>query len=121
MGKGKSKPFTEKQYVAWIKLTPASRRHVNCLRFGVNETLAHSYTKLKLAREKIREGKLVVTEAVFEGNLGRCDVFCLDEQICYEIIDSESKKSIQNKSLKYPFPIKTINAQITSLTNFPRV
>ena len=91
-----------------------SRGHVNCFRTNIGNTDAHEDAKYRLYRSLRRQDHLVVVEAVFEDDSGRADLVDLDRGVAWEILDSESKKSIEMKKLKYPIPIYTIQCHTKS-------
>lgn len=83
--------------------------HRNCIRISTGESLNHAIAKTILTWYLMSQKKEVLTEAIFEGNNGRADVVCLDDDVAYEIIETEGNKSITRKQWKYPtdvYPIR---------------
>ena len=60
---------------------------------------------------------MVITEAVFDNGSGRCDLLDCDTHTVFEIVESESTKSIDLKKFKYPdlFTINVLLAKDASL------
>lgn len=86
------------------------QHHENALYFGANESIEHAKAKLEKCYELNKEGKRFYTEAVFRGRISRADIYCLDEMVAYEIVESETEKSISDKRTRYPCPIEVIKA-----------
>lgn len=86
-------------------------RNRNCLKWGANESNEHVRRKLEICQWLKKQGKTFYTEAIFIKGQGRCDVINADDQIVYEIYDSESKESLKNKFDKYPFEVRFVTAK----------
>lgn len=61
----------------------------------------HEYKKLKVCMELTALGHKLLTECHFKSG-GIADIFDLDTGTAYEIVNSESDKSIELKKNKYP-------------------
>ena len=85
-----------------------SKIHRGCIRLNAGSTWEHELAKIYKCRELLRQGKDFITEAEFEGGQGRADIVCLDEGVVYEIVQTESEESIQDKRKRYPLPIVVI-------------
>jgi len=85
----------------------SSKIHRNCIRINIGNTFEHELEKLRICWNLQTVGQHFITEAEFEKG-GRCDIVNLDLGLCYEIVKSEGKKSIQLKQSKYPLPIKVV-------------
>jgi len=55
--------------------------------------------------------KTFITQARFKGNYGVADIIDVDSFEAIEIVFSENNKSIENKKVKYPIPIRKVNAE----------
>jgi len=82
--------------------------HRNCVRISTGESLDHAIAKTIVTWYLMTQKKEVLTEAIFEGNNGRADVLCLDDDVAYEIIETEGDKSINRKQWKYPVDVYPI-------------
>jgi len=95
-----------------------SRRHLSrafnsqeqVVKINVNNTLAHELAKFLLCWELAKQSKKFVTEAIFN-NKRRADILVLDDGEAWEVIQSESMKSIFKKNVHYPVPIVPWKAQ----------
>jgi len=86
-------------------------RHRNCLKWGKGETNEHIQRKLDICKQLKKEGKEFYTEAIFKTG-DRADVVNADDGIVYEVYESETKKSLEQKRKKYPLEdIRFINAK----------
>lgn len=85
-------------------------RNRNCLKWGSNETDAHICMKLAICKYLKRQKKEFYTEAIFIDGQGRADVVNADDQLIYEIFDTESKESLERKAREYPFPVIFVDA-----------
>lgn len=85
-------------------LEPTSRRHRNCVRISVANSLEHEIKKLRLCYAFKKANQEFVCEAVFLKG-GRADIFNLSNGNAYEIISSESEESLVAKEHAYPVPI----------------
>lgn len=86
-----------------------SNRRANVLCWSINETDAHIRMKLEICKWLKKNGKQFYTEAIFENGL-RADIVNADDEIIYEVMDSESLDSIDKKKEEYPFEIRTVEA-----------
>lgn len=75
--------------------------HRNCIRINVANSLEHEVAKLKICYELIKDGKEVITEAIFD-NGSRADILVLDDFKIIEILCSEDEKSCLEKFKRYP-------------------
>jgi len=75
--------------------------HRNCIRINVANSLEHELAKLKICYGLIKEGKEVITEAIFN-NGSRADILVLDDYRIIEILCSEREIDCKRKSRKYP-------------------
>jgi len=93
------------------QVVPADRRWMNCVRFSAANSKEHEIKKAEICFELTKNNNYFITEARFI-NGGRCDILSLTEEngICYEIVHSESEKSILKKQSRYPFPLVIIKA-----------
>ena len=82
-------------------LDTAFRTDFNTVRINVNNTLQHELAKCKLVYENKKEGKTVLTEAVFK-NKARADVLILDDFRVIEVLYSEKEKEALSKLGYYP-------------------
>ena len=73
----------------------------NVVKISVANTLSHEIAKLIKVYELIKDGKQVVTEAIFVGG-GRADIFNLDDMQVFEILHSEKEAEALKKKDKYP-------------------
>lgn len=86
-----------------------NHRNRNCLKFSAGESDEHIQMKLEICKWLARNKKEYYTEAVFESG-GRCDVINSDDQIIYEVFNTESEKSMEIKAKKYPFEVRFVDA-----------
>ena len=73
----------------------------NVVKLNVTNSISHELAKCKKTYELIKEGKSVVTEAIFKGG-GRADIFCLNDFRVFEVLTSETEKEFLKKTAKYP-------------------
>lgn len=94
-----------------IRFTNKTGSHKNCIRINTSNSLEHELTKLKICYELIKQGKEVMTEAIFE-NGSRADILVLDEHKIIEILGSENEKDCLEKAKKYPvfFELEMVKA-----------
>jgi len=81
---------------------------MNCVRFNTNNTVAHEIKKAEICFELQEAGKTFICEGEFVNGGGKCDICCLDDGVCIELVHSESKESIEKKRKKYPLPINEV-------------
>ena len=84
-----------------LKLVRKGNRKINEFRSSEGEGSKHIAKKREIFDRLLLEKKSVITEAIFE-NGKRADILCLEEFKVYEIVDSESEKSIEKKLKEYP-------------------
>ena len=82
--------------------------NINSVKIGRNETFEHGLAKFLLAQELIKNGHLIITEAIFL-NKSRADIFVLDQGEAYEILSSETKEMLEKKN--YPCKIVPFKAK----------
>lgn len=75
--------------------------HRNCVRISTANSLEHEIKKLQICYELIKEGKEVITEAIFD-NGSRADILVLDDHRIIEILQSEEETDCVRKIEKYP-------------------
>lgn len=98
---------------SFIKFNSLTGNKENMFQFCKNNDEIHEDTKYKVFKELIKRGFSVYSEVEFKNNLGRCDLLAFDSKgngIIFEIVNSESEDSINNKLNKYPidFSIEVI-------------
>lgn len=88
--------------------------HRNCIRINTANSLEHEIAKLKICYDLIKDGKEVITEAIFN-NGSRADILILDNNKIIEILHSEKEMDCKKKSEKYPalFELEMIDTNIT--------
>lgn len=91
--------------------------HRNCIRINVGNSIEHELAKLKICYGLIKEGKEVITEAIFN-NGSRADILVLDDYKIIEILYSEDERSCLEKSKRYPalFVLEMIRTYDTKKT-----
>jgi len=75
--------------------------HRNCIRINVNNSFEHEVAKLRICYELIKEGKEIITEAIFN-NGTRADIVVLDDYKIIEVLYSESEEACLEKAKSYP-------------------
>lgn len=78
------------------------------VKINTHNTFKHELAKFMRCWQLSKEGKVWVTEAIFE-NGKRADIFVLDDKEAIEILESETLKQFKKKLDTYPcavFPIK---------------
>jgi hypothetical protein len=85
--------------------------HRNCIRISVANSLEHEITKFKICYDLIKNGKEVITEAIFD-NGSRADILVLDDHKIIEILHSENEDDCKEKIKKYPsiFAVEMVKA-----------
>lgn len=84
-----------------------SLKHVNCIRLTHANSSEHELKKIQICFKLFNNRHNFVCETSFKEG-GKADVYDLSENVCYEVINSESKASIEAKRKKYPCPINVI-------------
>ena len=75
--------------------------HRNSIRISTANSIEHEIAKLKTCYNLIKEGKEIITEAIFN-NGSRADIVVLDDHKIIEILHSEKERDCIKKSEKYP-------------------
>jgi len=83
------------------KIELGSRRHINCVRFGKNESLMHALKKAEVCYHLRQAGYNFITECKFT-NKARADIYVLEDDTAIEICHTEKEKSIVKKRKAYP-------------------
>lgn len=99
------------------RLIRQSNRNKNVLRWSINETDAHIQAKLDVCKFLKKLGHEFYTEAIFADGSGRADVIDADAGIIIEVLESESKESIDKKIKKYALPLLTVDAHSKTSVN----
>lgn len=84
------------------------RGHRNCIRINIGNSIPHEAKKFLKCFELQEQGHKFITEARLLNLEGRIDIIDLTDGIAYEVMESESKESIEWKRKVYPFPVETI-------------
>jgi len=92
-----------------FKSLPGESNHP-ILRYSTANTFKHESMKLRVCMELTAQGHHLLTEVRFL-NGSRADIFDLSDGIAYEIVNSESEKSIKSKQEKYPCKIIKIEVK----------
>jgi len=77
--------------------------HLNCFKFGINETKEHIDKKLEVFIELRKQGHNLITEAKFLNGC-RADVFDISDGRAFEVLNSEKDKDCDQKD----YPVKII-------------
>jgi len=98
-------------------------RNRNCFKWGSNETDAHINMKFAICKWLKKNKIEFYSEAIFDENSKhfifkgfkcpkglRADVVNADEKIIYEVYQTESKESLEQKAKNYPFEVRFIDA-----------
>lgn len=91
-----------------------------CIKITEKESLLHATTKLQVAYYFKCQGYEVYSEANFY-NAGRCDLICINRRGYFyivEIVNSESKKSIEEKRKSYPSEFIVVDAKTFKFEEF---
>lgn len=83
----------------------------NVIKISKHETLNHFMAKCLLSYEILQLGNNFITEAIFKEGGKRADILVLEDEEVWEIVQSETKKSIEKKQKKYPVLIKVFKAE----------
>jgi len=86
----------------------SSKIHRNCIRLNPSNSYEHEMEKARICWGMLKNGVEFLTEAEFEGGLGRADIVNLDLGEAIEIVHTESGESIAAKRKKYPLPIMVL-------------
>lgn len=82
----------------------------NSVKINHQNSIRHELAKFLKCYELSRDGHEFLTEASFGNKKGICDVVDLDAGVVFEILDSETEESIENKRTYYPLMIEPIRA-----------
>jgi len=85
-------------------------RNRNVLKWSSNETENHINMKFNICKYLKKMGKEFYTEAILVGGKGRADIINADDAVIYEVVQTESKKSLQLKANKYPLEVRFVKA-----------
>jgi len=107
--------FNKKEYERVRKaeqlLDNRFRVDYNSIRINTHNSIEHELAKCKVAYLLIKDGKKIVTEAVFKK--GRADIFVPSDFRVYEILKTEELSEALAKRDYYPFEVS-----INYLTTF---
>jgi len=73
----------------------------NVIKVSVQNTVEHEMAKFLKAFELIKDGKTIITEAIFK-NGGRADILNLSDMQVFEILHSETREEALRKEEYYP-------------------
>jgi hypothetical protein len=99
------------------ELRVAGTSHINCFRFNPGNNKdgdLHEDKKYQIYKQLIKEGHEVITEAIFKESGLRCDILCLDEQVIYEILNTESEEECDDKVKNYPELFEIVKIKVDS-------
>ena len=88
--------------------------HRNCIRINTANSLEHELVKLRICYKLIKEGKEIITEAIFNNGY-RADIVVLDNHTVIEILCSESESDCMEKFKKYPSLFKLEMVKINEM------
>lgn len=102
--KMKAKLESKPEYVRMRNLQKikVSNRKVNVFRDSLINTDRHERTKYEVYRYLRKLGYHIITEAKFEPNGCRADLYILDSDVCIEILESEKPQDCLDKVENYP-------------------
>ena len=86
------------------------RKDVNLIKIGANNSWAHEMAKCIICIYLKKNKRNFVTEAIFKEGKGRVDVLDITRGICYEVVTTEKKESIEVKKGKYPLDLIELNS-----------
>lgn len=84
----------------------------NCIKINPHNSKEHELKKCETAIDLIKADVEVFTEVELKDG-GVCDILAIDlngDTSIFEITNSETKESIENKKSVYPFPIIEVKA-----------
>jgi len=90
----------------FLNLVEIGNRKINSLRWSSNETREHIFKKLELCMDLKKKGHNFITEVIFNGRKGRCDILDLDTGDIWEVLKSEDIKKAKKKESYYPSECK---------------
>ncbi len=85
----------------------------NCIKITSQESEIHARVKTQVAYFLLTNDYDFFSEPTFKNNL-RADLVGIHKSgisYCFEIVNGESKKSIEIKKLEYPIPVIVINTK----------
>jgi len=74
--------------------------HRGVLVINTHNSPEHEHKKLDILYKAKKQGFVVITEAMFKDGSGSCDVYLPEVDICYEVLNSETKARFDKKN--YP-------------------
>ena len=91
-----------------------SNRNKDCFKWSSNESDAHIHRKLEICKWLKKQGKEFYTEGIFDLGNGRFDILNSDDLIIYEVTETETKESMEEKKRKYPelFEVIFVSASV---------
>jgi len=92
------------------KLDIAYNIQENSVRINRGISFKHELAKFLLSWEALQQENDIVTEAIFQ-NGKRADVLVLQIAEAWEVVESESEKSIETKKEEYPVKVIKFDAQ----------
>ncbi len=101
----------------WVRMTDnrrefeANNRVLNAVRFNSGSTHSHEMKKAEICFALQAQGHAFITEGVLTRARGRVDVCDLTEGVIFEVMESESDASIEEKRKRYPFPIVCVGVE----------
>lgn len=117
-----TKPNYQEKFAEYRKAKALLFNHYpgGCIKITEKESLLHATIKLQVAYWFKVNGYEVYSEANFQ-DAGRCDLIAINRRGYFyiiEIVNSESKKSIELKRQKYPGEIIVIDAKTFKYEEF---
>lgn len=118
------KQYTKEAYLrSFIDFTKLSNSRENMFPLTLcNESDEHKIKKFKVALELVKKGHLVYIEPVLKNNLGRPDIISispLGEGYIWEIVNSETEESMNEKLDKYPIDFAVEFIKLNEHINLP--
>lgn len=92
------------------------RRDFNSVRINTHNSYEHELSKFKLAYELIKDGKKILTEAIFN-NGSRADILIPESFTCIEIMHSEKLDRAIEKTRKYPKELNIVYKTTEEILN----
>lgn len=93
--------LNDKTQIALKLLSKRFRVDINSIRLNTHNKLEHELAKTKLAYMLIKDGKDIVTEAIFLNGC-RADILVPSDMRVFEILHSETRAEAMAKTLSYP-------------------
>ena len=88
-------------------LDDSYRKDFNSIRLNTHNTLTHELAKTKKAYELIKDGKQILTEAIFKSG-GRADILIPEDFTVIEILETETEERFLKKKDLYPKELQLI-------------